>query len=150
MKNCNCFFCKNNDEFDMPIFLLDQIKEGNVVLFAGAGISTESEIVLPYSLYDDVADDLELSEDNEFSFPELMTQYTNKPNGRISLLKKIKKRFDYISSFPDFSHSRNLKTPSSTCLLSSQSAISSVSDPESCSFTSECENCNKYWFNLDC
>ena len=101
MKNCNCFFCKNNDEFDMPIFLLDQIKEGNVVLFAGAGISTESEIVLPYSLYDDVADDLELSEDNEFSFPELMTQYTNKPNGRISLLKKIKKRFDYISSFPD-------------------------------------------------
>ena len=73
---------------------------GNVTIFAGAGISTESSIVLPQSFYESVIEELNLS-DCDLSFPELMELYCRQPNGRINLVKKIKGRFSHIESFPE-------------------------------------------------
>ena len=39
-KEYECVFCKNND-FEVPEDIIAEIKKENVVIFAGAGISTE-------------------------------------------------------------------------------------------------------------
>lgn len=100
--NCECALCKNNKEFDMPKELLEEAIKGNVVLFCGAGISTENRILLPITLYDSIQEELEPQGETE-SFCELMQRYCSQPNGRRKLLKSIKKRFDYIESFPELS-----------------------------------------------
>ena len=41
--------CKNNNSFDMPNEIIESVKE--LVLFCGAGISTESKAVLPHLLH---------------------------------------------------------------------------------------------------
>ena len=46
--NCECFMCKNNNSFDMPNEIIESVKK-KLVLFCGAGISTESKAVLPTS-----------------------------------------------------------------------------------------------------
>ena len=55
--NCNCQSCRHNLDFDLPKRLVDEIAQGNVVLFAGAGICTEAEGVYPCSLYDEIRDE---------------------------------------------------------------------------------------------
>lgn len=44
--NCECFMCKNNNSFDMPNEIIESVKKKELVLFCGAGISTESKAVL--------------------------------------------------------------------------------------------------------
>ena len=39
--------------------------------------------------------------DESVSFSDLMQLYCNQPNGRKKLLKRIRERFNYISSFPE-------------------------------------------------
>lgn len=68
------------------------------VIFAGAGISTESKNILPVTFYEEVAKELNLLDSN-LSFPELMEEYCKLPDGRRRLIQKIQKRFDYIESF---------------------------------------------------
>lgn len=80
--------------------MVQELIEGRVVLFAGAGISTEGGDVLPYTFYEDVRNTLHLDEE-DLSFPDLMQRLCNLPNGRAKLLRKIKARFDYIHSFPE-------------------------------------------------
>jgi hypothetical protein len=96
--NADCFFCRNFHEFELPSHLLQEMLEGRVVLFAGAGISTEGKQVLPSTLYEDVLEEINCPD--TVSFPELMARFCERPNGRAELLRKIRKRFDYISSFP--------------------------------------------------
>lgn len=98
--NCNCAICKNNKPFEMPNDIVNAAIEGNLVLFCGAGISTENKIVMPYSFYSEIMNELEL-DDNTLSFSSLMQKYCNQPNGRRKLIKRIKERFDYIHSFPE-------------------------------------------------
>lgn len=97
-KECKCAFCCNND-FELPEDIITAIKEEKLVIFAGAGISTEGKNVYKYSLYSDVND--ELGENNSNSFPKLMTMYCNLPNGRRKLINKIMERFDYYKSFTE-------------------------------------------------
>ncbi len=98
--NCDCVFCKQNHRFEMPSDLINELIKGNVVVFAGAGISTESKRVLHHTLYEDVAS--ELNEDKStLSFPDLMEELTKQPNGRQKLIQKIRKRFDHIDSHPE-------------------------------------------------
>jgi hypothetical protein len=83
----------------MPKEIIEASIKGDLVLFCGAGISTESKDVLPFSFYSCVKDELSIDED--ISFCRLMQIYCDKPNGRKRLLNKIRERFNYIKSFPE-------------------------------------------------
>ena len=97
---CECSMCKSNKPFELPIEIIEAAQKNELVLFCGAGISTEGKQVLPFSLYDLIKNELN-AEDEDISFSQLMQLYCDKPDGRKKLLKKIKERFDYISSFPE-------------------------------------------------
>lgn len=79
---------------------MSELLGGNVTVFAGAGISTESKSVLKASFYESVANEIGKSKPYPI-FPELMEEYCRQPNGRLKLLKMIKNRFDNIDSFPE-------------------------------------------------
>ncbi len=98
--NCDCFICKNEHPFELSENLINSFINGDAVIFAGAGVSTESKTVLKFTLYDDIIVELNKN-DNKISFPELMEEYCKLPNGRLKLLNKIKKRFQFINSFND-------------------------------------------------
>lgn len=87
---------KNNVEIDD--YLFQQIFDEKIAIFAGAGISTESKFVYPVSFYDQIANELNMLDQN-LSFPELMEKYEAQTDGRIRLIKKIQERFDHLNSF---------------------------------------------------
>src|ERR1051326_6856064 len=97
----NCEHCRNRLEFQLPDHLLDQVTTGNAVIFAGAGVSTESNSVFPWTLYDEVHEDLGLAATDKPPFPRLMSLYCIRPDGRRNLLEKIRARFAYVQSFPE-------------------------------------------------
>lgn len=104
-KRCECDICKNHIDFNMPEEIVDAVLNRNLVLFCGAGISTESKLVYPYTIYMDVLKEIEKELDKEIdsstSFSSLMSLYVDTfKNGRRRLLKKVKNKFDYINSFP--------------------------------------------------
>lgn len=98
--NCECSICKNNKPFELPDEIVEAAIKGELVLFCGAGISTEGKNVLPFSFYSSIQEELGVK-DNSISFSRLMQQYCNQPNGRKKLLKKIRERFQVIHSFPE-------------------------------------------------
>ena len=95
----DCDICKNNQPFDMPSDLLRAVIDRRVALFAGAGVSTETPLVFPTTLYDEVRTELSISDSPPF--PELMQKYENQPNGRSKLLSLIRKRLEYLNDFID-------------------------------------------------
>lgn len=105
--NCECAICKSYKPFVIPDEILDAAQKGELVLFCGAGISTESKTVLPFSFYTDIQRDMEI-DDNSLSFSGLMQKYCDLPNGRRKLLKKIKERFEYIHSFPELEYNATM------------------------------------------
>lgn len=98
--NCECSICKNNRLFELPNEIIEAAVKGELVLFCGAGISTEGKNVLPISFYSTIQNELGI-EDNSISFSSLMQRYCSRPNGRKKLLKKIRERFQYIHSFAE-------------------------------------------------
>ena len=92
VKKCKCAYCDDR-AFEVPKDIIEAIKNENLVIFAGAGISTEGKNVYKSSLYSEVND--ELRENYNNSFPKLMTKYCNLPNGRRKLINKIMERFEY-------------------------------------------------------
>jgi NAD-dependent SIR2 family protein deacetylase len=100
--DCFCAYCRNDKEFVAPPHLIDKILKGEVVLFAGAGISTENKAHCKSTFYEEIQADLKITD--RPTFPELMTKFCALPDGRIKLLEKIKHRFDYFKSFDDFYH----------------------------------------------
>ncbi|MCK4950623.1 MAG: SIR2 family protein [Gammaproteobacteria bacterium] len=104
VKNCDCLLCQNRNDITFPDELLDEIFSGKVSFFIGAGVSTESQSVLNITFYEDVLTRLqEIPE--EVSFPRVMQEFCNQPNGRMKLLQLIRKRFDTINSFPELKQS---------------------------------------------
>jgi NAD-dependent SIR2 family protein deacetylase len=99
LNGCVCAHCSNEKQFTPPEHLLAKIAAGEVVLFAGAGISTENPTYCQSTFYDEVRAELKRSDSP--SFPDLMTAYCELPDGRIRLLEKIKNRIDYFMSFDD-------------------------------------------------
>src|SRR5258708_25343782 len=97
----NCGFCRNFHDFELPDHLLNQLKSGKVVFFAGAGISTEVLTVFPLTFYDKIRRDLKLDQDDKPTFPALMSMYCKRPDGRRELLEKLRSRFSYVDSFPE-------------------------------------------------
>jgi hypothetical protein len=100
MTKCDCSICKHRLDFELPPELIQEFEAGRVVLFAGAGISTESRQVLKYTFYDFVAAELGRA-GQDLSFPDLMQELCEKPNGRLRLLELIRERFRHIHSFPE-------------------------------------------------
>ena len=98
--NCDCPICGDDKDFTIPDELLTKIENGDVVLFAGAGISTENKRHCAATFYEEILFDLKIS--GSISFPALMTKFCSQPDGRIKLIEKIKRRFDYFRSFQDF------------------------------------------------
>ncbi|HEX8787067.1 MAG TPA: SIR2 family protein, partial [Telluria sp.] len=84
---------------------MKEIVEGNVAIFAGAGVSTESRMVFKKTFYEDVMVYLGMNYPyerlNDANFPSLMQHLSSKPSGRIKLLEMIIKRFRTIDSFPE-------------------------------------------------
>jgi len=99
LQNCGCALCSKEKPFTCPEHLVSKIAAGEVVLFVGAGISTENRTYCQSTFYDEIRAKLKLSENP--SFPELMSEYCKLPDGRIRLLEKIKARIDYFMSFDD-------------------------------------------------
>jgi hypothetical protein len=94
-------YCQNKIDFNLPNHLLNDLLQGDVAIFAGSGISTETKNVLPDTLYDSIAIDLGYKKPPHKPFSGVMEEYCSQPNGRIKLLSEIKRRFDNIRSFPD-------------------------------------------------
>lgn len=105
--NCDCEICKHFHEFELHHDLIESFLRGDVAIFAGAGISTESRRVLKNTFYEEVAGENGKINSN-LSFPDLMQEYCEQPNGRFKLLQKIENRFNHIFSFPELEHSATL------------------------------------------
>lgn len=106
MNNCECIICSNNLPFEMPNEIIESLIKGDLVLFAGAGISTETKSIFKTTLYEDILQELELENESDISFPELMSKYCcTYKNGRQKLLEKVKHRFDYCHQFKDLYNS---------------------------------------------
>jgi hypothetical protein len=93
--------CRNQHEFVIPDHLLKQLTKRNVVIFAGAGVSTEAPTVFPWSFYDEIHEKVGLPEEDKPTFPQLMTLLCKRPNGRRELLEKLRSRLLYVRSFPE-------------------------------------------------
>ncbi len=52
--NCGCAHCKNNLGFNLPSEIIQAAISENLVVFAGAGISTEKNKLFRETLYEDV------------------------------------------------------------------------------------------------
>lgn len=95
-----CVICENHKPFDMPKEIIESVKKNNLVIFAGAGISTETYKAFPLSFYDEVCDFLDLPIDiRNLPFPDVMSLLTEKPNGRKELVKLFNERLEYSKAF---------------------------------------------------
>ena len=58
--SCQCEICSNNKPFNMPEQIVKAVINNELVLFCGAGISTENKTVLPYSFYTFIKNELKI------------------------------------------------------------------------------------------
>jgi SIR2-like domain len=93
--------CQNQQEFVVPDHLIKQLASRNAVIFAGAGVSTETPTVFPWSFYEEIHEALGLSEEDKPAFPKLMSLFCERPDGRRQLLERIRARLSYVRSFPE-------------------------------------------------
>lgn len=97
--NKNCMRCRDHVEFVLPEEIVNEIHD--VVMFVGAGISTETKRAFPDTFYEGILEELELKKGNAFSFPEVMSLYVKKFGSRSPLIHKIRERFDYFKAWPE-------------------------------------------------
>jgi NAD-dependent SIR2 family protein deacetylase len=96
-----CVRCRLKRPFKLPSEIVDACKDRQLVIFAGAGISTESRGVYPSNFYETIRKELRVSKKQKLSFSKLMTLYCSAPRSRKNLLQSIKERLDYVKSFPE-------------------------------------------------
>jgi NAD-dependent SIR2 family protein deacetylase len=82
----------------MPKDLVTAARDGKLVVFAGAGVSTESRHVDRNTFAERMAS--ELGKPSVTTFAELMSEYVER-YGRGQLLLRVRERVDYIRGFPD-------------------------------------------------
>ncbi len=85
--NINCAYCRNNRDFDLPQEIINSLLKGNLVIFAGSGISTEGLNVFPYNFYDDIAMELDI-------FPYAPKYTLTQVKSYLEKHPKIKKKFE--------------------------------------------------------
>ena len=96
----DCAVCKLHKDFSMPDAIIKAAEQSNLVIFAGAGISTENPNVFYWNFYNEIKDETGLKEDEEASFPKVMSLF-EASKGKKELVQRIKKRFDYVEAFPE-------------------------------------------------
>ena len=101
-----CKDCCNNKSFTLPEDVIQAVIKKDLVLFCGAGISTESKKVMPTSFYMNIKNELDytygIKIDDNLSFSALMSLFCeNVPNGRKQLFQKINSRFQMVENFPE-------------------------------------------------
>ena len=96
-----CDVCKNYHDFELPDHILNELSTDRVVIFAGAGVSSESNLVFRDTVYEDIKTEMNIPNDTTVSFSRLTSKYCSQPNGRAKLLQAIQKRFNYMKSFPE-------------------------------------------------
>jgi hypothetical protein len=96
-----CVVCQNEQEFEIPDHLMKQLTAGNAVIFAGAGVSTETREVFPWTFYEEIHKALGMPQEDKPAFPKLMSLYCKRPDGRRELLEKLRARLSYVQSFPE-------------------------------------------------
>jgi hypothetical protein len=95
-----CIMCQGRHDFVLPSHLLKQLSDRKVVIFAGAGVSTETPLVFPWTFYDEIHKKLGLATEDKPAFPKLMSLFCQRPDGRRELVEKIRARLNYVGSFP--------------------------------------------------
>jgi hypothetical protein len=75
-----------------------------LIIFAGAGVSTEGLDVFTETLYQHIAADLQIPDATGASFPDLMSRFCTQPDGRAKLLQIIRRRLEYMKEFPQVYH----------------------------------------------
>lgn len=98
---CSCHLCRSNNSFSMPQEIIESTIKNELVIFAGAGVSTESSIAFQSTFYQDIKDELGITEDNNISFSDLMSLYCKIPDGKRKLFQKLWYRFNYAKSFQE-------------------------------------------------
>lgn len=91
----------------MPQKIINELIDKNLVIFCGAGISTETITVLPFTFYSMIYNELKndkVEVDNSMSFSELMSIFVQNHTYK-DLVRLIRERFDYINSFPELKRS---------------------------------------------
>lgn len=96
LHNDGCIHCGLDYDFEIPEGLAEAAHRGQIVIFAGAGISTEVPTVFPDTVLDIAASKLGIEEPE--SFPETLQAFQDR-FGRAALVRMIKSKFDYIDSF---------------------------------------------------
>ena len=95
-----CEICKVKIPFKLPKEIVDAAINRKLVIFAGAGVSTESRDAFSTTLYADISGELNVGGKKRISFSDLMSLYCKRKSRRM-LLQRIKKRFDYMKLFPE-------------------------------------------------
>ena len=76
-----CDYCKDYHDFVFPDDLFESIVNHEVVVFAGAGISTEGRNIFPSTLYQDILAEIGHSTDNLPSFSQAMSEFCRNKGG---------------------------------------------------------------------
>ncbi len=71
--NPGCDICRYKLPFELPTHLLQSARDLRLVLFAGAGVSTEKRTVIPSSFHETIAQ--ELRAPRSTPFPDLMSMF---------------------------------------------------------------------------
>lgn len=93
-----CRVCGLDFDFQLPNALLEAARKHEVVIFAGAGISTETPSVFPSTVLEMAAQQLNRSLAAEDSFPAIMQDFETQ-FGRTELVRLIKRKLDFVDSF---------------------------------------------------
>jgi hypothetical protein len=92
-----CAICRHDYDFLMPPALVEAAEQERLVVFAGAGISTES-LAFPTSFYDDIKAQLPEPSTDE-SFPGVMSSFQAE-HGRLKLIEQAIIRLRQAETFP--------------------------------------------------
>ena len=95
--DCICAICSLKIDFDFDTHLIREIERHNCVIFAGAGISTETKYTHPATFYQQLKKEARCEEN--LSFPQMVDCFQARPNGRQELIQLIIDRFSYIDGF---------------------------------------------------
>lgn len=96
-----CVRCRLKRPFKLPSEIVNACENRQLVIFAGAGVSTESRGVYPSNFYETIRKELRVPRKQNLSFSKLMSLYCSPPRSRKNLLQSIKERLDYVKSFPE-------------------------------------------------
>ena len=99
--NPQCDICKYKKPFDFPREITEAYKNGQLIIFAGAGISTERREIFPVSFSNEIKIQLGIPKEEKIKFSTLMTKYCNLTGSKKELFTDIKQRIDYVTSFPE-------------------------------------------------